>query len=194
MLIIFTPGAPVYHGSALRCLDGTGRAYGLNQAGHRAADGKLLLGHHILTDEGLNVILAQRRIVWIGELFLETGCEDRNRLAVDPATLVAAMAFENVELLAEDGTARLITRESRFEILVLGIEEPRVDRFEQALDCCFSGSAPNVRSVGLMTERRLRAVSETVFGIATNQRGDLLRVYVAAAASIAVMIARCNCA
>ena len=99
--------------------------YRLNQAGHRAANGKLLLGHHNLTDEGLNVILAQRRIAWIGELFLETGCEDRDRLAVDPATPVAALAFEDVDLLAEGGTARLMAREPRFEILVLGIEEPR---------------------------------------------------------------------
>ena len=50
---------------------GTGRAYRLDQISHGSAHRKALLRHHDLAYEGLHIVLAQRRVVGIGQLLLQ---------------------------------------------------------------------------------------------------------------------------
>ncbi|KZY90512.1 hypothetical protein A3748_13085 [Erythrobacter sp. HI0077] len=51
------------------------------------------------------------------------------------------MAFEQIDLFVERGASRLVAREALLEILVLGIDEPCLDRFEETLDGGVGGSA-----------------------------------------------------
>ncbi|WP_390548554.1 hypothetical protein [Qipengyuania sp. MTN3-11] len=113
----------------------------MDQAGHLATNGETLPGHHNLADERLHVFFTESGIAGISELLPKSRSESSNGFAVDASPLVTTLAFEQIDLLIEGGASRLVARETLLEILVLGIDQSSLDRFEKALDGDFGSRA-----------------------------------------------------
>ncbi|MDG5750304.1 hypothetical protein P8R33_04210 [Qipengyuania sp. XHP0211] len=77
----------------------------------------------------------------LGELLLQAGGEGGKRVPIDAVLLVSALRFEQIDLFIERGALRLVARKALFEILVPGIDEACLDRFEESLNGGFGCGA-----------------------------------------------------